>query len=135
MRIASGLGVLVLLSGPAVADDAKPKDWTSQMGDVPFVVGMEAGRAEVKFTGKPAMLFFTSATSDACKNFAARTWKRGTWQADHITDDVNKWMTPVLIDADCAQATAQQVGSHAAGWFSYQPLWDVITAEQPDLFD
>jgi len=43
--------------------------------------------------------------------------------------------TPVLIDADCAAATARQVGSHAAGWFSFQPLWDVITAEQPDLFD
>ena len=43
--------------------------------------------------------------------------------------------TPVLIDADCASATARQVGSHAAGWFSFQPLWDVITAEQPDLFD
>jgi ribulose-5-phosphate 4-epimerase/fuculose-1-phosphate aldolase len=43
--------------------------------------------------------------------------------------------TPVLIDADCAAATALQVGSHSAGWFSFQPLWDVITAEQPDLFD
>jgi ribulose-5-phosphate 4-epimerase/fuculose-1-phosphate aldolase len=43
--------------------------------------------------------------------------------------------TPVLIDADCAAATARQVGSHTAGWFSFQPLWDVITAEQPDLFD
>jgi ribulose-5-phosphate 4-epimerase/fuculose-1-phosphate aldolase len=43
--------------------------------------------------------------------------------------------TPVLIDADCAAATAEQVGSHRAGWFSFQPLWDVITAEQPDLFD
>jgi ribulose-5-phosphate 4-epimerase/fuculose-1-phosphate aldolase len=43
--------------------------------------------------------------------------------------------TPVLIDADCAAATARQVGGHQAGWFSFQPLWDVITAEQPDLFD
>src|SRR5580765_2693221 len=31
--------------------------------------------------------------------------------------------TPVLIDSECARATAQQVGSHAAGWFSFQPLW------------
>ena len=43
--------------------------------------------------------------------------------------------TPVLIDEECATATARQVGSHGAGWFSFQPLWDVITAEQPDLFD
>jgi ribulose-5-phosphate 4-epimerase/fuculose-1-phosphate aldolase len=43
--------------------------------------------------------------------------------------------TPVLIDPEYAAATAHQVGSHGAGWFSFQPLWDVITAEQPDLFD
>lgn len=43
--------------------------------------------------------------------------------------------TPVLIDAAVAAATAQQVGSPTAGRFSFQPLWDVITAEQPDLFD
>jgi ribulose-5-phosphate 4-epimerase/fuculose-1-phosphate aldolase len=42
--------------------------------------------------------------------------------------------TPVVIDDEMATRTAQQVGSHAAGWFSFQPLWDVITAEQPELF-
>src|SRR3954468_7098209 len=40
--------------------------------------------------------------------------------------------TPVLIDADCAAATARQVGSRAAGWFSFQPLKDVMLADQPD---
>ncbi|MBK5288041.1 MAG: class II aldolase/adducin family protein [Acidimicrobiia bacterium] len=43
--------------------------------------------------------------------------------------------TPVLIDDEVAAHTARQVGSHAAGLFSFRPLWDVITAEQPDLFD
>ena len=43
--------------------------------------------------------------------------------------------TPVLISPEMAERTARQVGSHAAGWFSFQPLWDVITVEQPDLFD
>jgi ribulose-5-phosphate 4-epimerase/fuculose-1-phosphate aldolase len=41
--------------------------------------------------------------------------------------------TPVLIDAESAELTAGQVGSHAAGWFSFQPLWDRIVREQPDL--
>jgi ribulose-5-phosphate 4-epimerase/fuculose-1-phosphate aldolase len=41
---------------------------------------------------------------------------------------------PVLIESDSAALTATQVGSHLAGWFSFQPLWDRITAEQPDLF-
>ncbi len=43
--------------------------------------------------------------------------------------------SPVLIDPEMATRTAEQVGSHVAGRFSFQPLWDVITAEQPDLFD
>jgi ribulose-5-phosphate 4-epimerase/fuculose-1-phosphate aldolase len=42
---------------------------------------------------------------------------------------------PILINADSAGKTASQVGSNIAGWFSFQPLWDRITREQPDLFD
>jgi ribulose-5-phosphate 4-epimerase/fuculose-1-phosphate aldolase len=42
---------------------------------------------------------------------------------------------PVLIDPDQAAKTAKQVGSSAAGWFSFQPLYDWITRLQPDLFD
>ncbi|TMK22552.1 MAG: class II aldolase/adducin family protein, partial [Actinobacteria bacterium] len=30
---------------------------------------------------------------------------------------------------------ASQVGSHAAGWFNFQPLYERITREQPDLLD
>jgi len=43
--------------------------------------------------------------------------------------------TPVHIDADMARLTATQVGSHIAGYFSFQPLYDKITREQPDLFE
>jgi ribulose-5-phosphate 4-epimerase/fuculose-1-phosphate aldolase len=41
--------------------------------------------------------------------------------------------TPVLIDEQHAELTASQVGSHIAGWFSFQPLYAKITREQPDL--
>jgi ribulose-5-phosphate 4-epimerase/fuculose-1-phosphate aldolase len=41
--------------------------------------------------------------------------------------------TPVLIDHEMALMTAGQVGSHIAGWFSFQPLFDRILREQPDL--
>ena len=34
-----------------------------------------------------------------------------------------------------AALTASQVGGHVAGWFSFQPLYDMIVAEQPDLLD
>jgi len=43
--------------------------------------------------------------------------------------------TPKKIGAEAARLTQTQVGSHIAGWFSVQPLWDRITREQPDLFD
>lgn len=43
--------------------------------------------------------------------------------------------TPVLISEENASLTATQVGSNLAGWFSFQPLWDRITREQPDLLD
>ncbi|HET6792828.1 MAG TPA: class II aldolase/adducin family protein, partial [Acidimicrobiales bacterium] len=42
---------------------------------------------------------------------------------------------PVLIDAESAALTSTQVGSHIAGWFSFQPLYDRIVREQPDLLD
>ncbi len=42
---------------------------------------------------------------------------------------------PVLIDPAMAKLTAGQVGTHFAGWFSFQPLFARITREQPDLFD
>jgi ribulose-5-phosphate 4-epimerase/fuculose-1-phosphate aldolase len=43
--------------------------------------------------------------------------------------------TPVKIDPDMAKTTSKQVGEHVAGWFSFQPLYDRIVKEQPDLLD
>lgn len=42
---------------------------------------------------------------------------------------------PVLIEPEMAKHTSQQVGSPSSGWFSFQPLWDWIVAEEPDLLD
>ncbi len=42
---------------------------------------------------------------------------------------------PTLIDPEMAELTATQVGSHSAGWMSFQPLYDWIVAEQPDLLE
>jgi ribulose-5-phosphate 4-epimerase/fuculose-1-phosphate aldolase len=43
--------------------------------------------------------------------------------------------TPRPIPHEVALSTSEQVGSSLAGWFSFQPLYDVIVAEQPDLLD
>src|SRR5579862_1232246 len=42
---------------------------------------------------------------------------------------------PIKIDPAHAASTRQLVGSHHAGWFQFQPLWDKITREQPDLLE
>ncbi|MGO4649932.1 class II aldolase/adducin family protein [Nocardia sp. 2YAB30] len=42
---------------------------------------------------------------------------------------------PILIDPEIAEFTRRETGSHYARWFSFRPLWDQITKEQPDLFD
>ena len=41
----------------------------------------------------------------------------------------------ILINPDHAATTAKQVGSHPAGWLSFQPLYHWIVREQPDLLD
>jgi len=42
---------------------------------------------------------------------------------------------PVKIRPDIAALTASQVGQPIAGYFSFKPIFDVIAAEQPDMFD
>ena len=43
--------------------------------------------------------------------------------------------TPIPIRDEVAKTTSEQVGSHLAGWFSYQPIYDKILAENPDFLD
>jgi ribulose-5-phosphate 4-epimerase/fuculose-1-phosphate aldolase len=42
---------------------------------------------------------------------------------------------PIHIDDECARTTQEQVGSSIGGWLSFQPLYDKIVADQPDLLD
>ena len=42
---------------------------------------------------------------------------------------------PHLIDHEHAKLTSQQVGSQLAGWFQFQPLYQRIVREQPDLLN
>lgn len=42
---------------------------------------------------------------------------------------------PVKIEHENALLTRGQVGSHLAGWFQFQPLWNMIVREQPDLLE
>jgi len=53
-------------------------------------------------------------------------------QAQLLAESAGK---PVHISADTAIRAREIVGSHQAGWFQFQPLWDWITKRQPDLLD
>ena len=43
--------------------------------------------------------------------------------------------TPILIDPEVARLTASQVGTHSAGFFQFQPLFQKIARHEPDLFE
>jgi hypothetical protein len=36
---------------------------------------------------------------------------------------------------EVARHTASQIGSEIGGVFAFQPYWDVVSEEEPDLFD
>jgi ribulose-5-phosphate 4-epimerase/fuculose-1-phosphate aldolase len=55
-----------------------------------------------------------------------------TCQAQLMAEAAGK---PILISDEVARGTKTNVGSPMAGVFSFKPLYDVITAEQPDLFN
>lgn len=42
---------------------------------------------------------------------------------------------PILIDQENARIAQRQVGSHQLGWFSFQPLYELIVRQQPDLLE
>ena len=42
---------------------------------------------------------------------------------------------PVRIAHDHAVVARNQVGNEMGGWFQFQPLWNKISREEPDLFD
>lgn len=42
---------------------------------------------------------------------------------------------PIRIPDDVAKLTRGQIGTEDIGWFSFQPYWDSIVKEQPDLLN
>lgn len=42
---------------------------------------------------------------------------------------------PILIEHDVAAQTREAIGYEFAGWFQFQPIWQRISRDQPDIFD
>ena len=53
-------------------------------------------------------------------------------QAQFLVESIGK---PLLVDAVQARSTSAVNGTPVAGWFNYQPLWDMIVKQQPDLLN
>jgi ribulose-5-phosphate 4-epimerase/fuculose-1-phosphate aldolase len=53
-------------------------------------------------------------------------------QAQLMAEAVGK---PILIESSFAKHTYSQIGQPLSGWFSFQPLWEKILRDQPDLLD
>ena len=55
-----------------------------------------------------------------------------TCQAQILAESIG---TPTLIEPEHAALAATQVGGYRAGWLQFQPLYDWIVDEEPDLLD
>jgi hypothetical protein len=42
---------------------------------------------------------------------------------------------PIRIAHENALVARNQVAGGINGWFQYQPMWNMISREEPDLFD
>ena len=62
----------------------------------------------------------------------AQPLARRTRQAQLLAEAAGE---PKAIPHEVALSTRETVGSPLAGWFSFQPLYDVITEEQPELLE
>jgi hypothetical protein len=52
-----------------------------------------------------------------------------------VGETVESAGTPILIAGDVTAATHKIVGSENTGHFSFLPIFNVLMAEQPELFD
>jgi ribulose-5-phosphate 4-epimerase/fuculose-1-phosphate aldolase len=53
----------------------------------------------------------------------------------HVTLLAEAAGTPVVIDDEAAQQVYREAGSHGAGWFTFQPLYERVVEDEPDLLD
>jgi ribulose-5-phosphate 4-epimerase/fuculose-1-phosphate aldolase len=55
-----------------------------------------------------------------------------TCQAQLLAEAAGK---PIPIGSEVAEKTARQTGGHGTGWYQFQPLYQQIVTEEPDLLD
>ena len=64
---------------------------------------------------------------------AAAWWFMAMDRACHVQINAELLGKPILIPDEVAKLTRSQIGTEDIGWFSFQPYWNSIVKEQPDL--
>ena len=101
-----------------VYDTSEGDRIAAALGDYKAVILQNHGLLTVGKTVDEAAWFFISM--DRCA------------QSQLLAEAAGK---PIPISHESALVAQQQVGNARVGWYQYQPLWDLISREQPDLFD
>ena len=109
--------MLTSIKNPKVASAARLKKRAFRDEDRRFLVEGAQGVGEA--LGDPARLHEVFVIN-AQDPLAIRARQSGV-DVNEVSDDV------------MAKLTSTQVGSNIAGWFSFQPLYERIVREQPDL--
>ena len=101
-----------------VLDTSEGKRIAESLGDKKAVILRNHGFLTVGQTVDEAAFWYISFERSA--------------QAQLLAEAAGK---PLPIDHETATFTHNQVRTHSGGWFSFQPLYDRIVGEEPDLLE
>jgi ribulose-5-phosphate 4-epimerase/fuculose-1-phosphate aldolase len=101
------------------------------------VLGLDEGEriAEALGSTKAAILRNHGLLTVGQSVDEAAWWFVRMEQCCHVSLLAEAAGTPVLIDDAAARQVYAEQGTHIAGWFTFQPLYERIVAAQPDLLD
>jgi len=117
VAFACAAGACMPAGGPppgASSSESRPSvdaKWADDVGDVPFVVGLDAGTKAVAASGRPPMYYFTTTWCGYCKQLAATGFR----DADFVAK-VKANFTPILLDGD-DPANAELAGKYGVEGF------------------
>lgn len=96
----------------------------------------EGGRIATALAGRKAVILRNHGLLTVGRTVDEAAWwfitMERSCQAQLMAEAVGR---PVLIDSETARLTYSQIGSPAAGWFNFQPLYDKIVRQEPDLLE
>ena len=131
-------------SAPAAARPADPgclcvlraTTWSSTTTPAPCSTSRRGSGSRTPWAVRRPRSWPTTACSPSGTAWTRRRGGSSPWsarcQAQLLAEAAG---TPVPIGREVAEKTARQTGGHRVGWVQFQPLYDVVVAEEPDLLE